>query len=370
MKVSDIMTTNIVSCTADTPLSQVMGKMKQNRIHQMPVIDNGILAGMVELRNILSRDLDPGSAKAKTVMTSTASILPDVDADDALKALLKNGGKALPVAEDNEVLGLLSETDLLGLVTSSEPIEDVLTKSEYAAPSDDLGKIEHIMRYNNVSRVPIVDKGAVAGVIGTLDLIDIYMKGKERFRAQGTDSGNKDKMPVYKIPAGAVMKPAVMINKKEKVSKVAALLKSSEHVVAYDMGTVYMVTPKDVLETLQRQNEEGVPVQVTHLNEDPITEAKVNKILTECSQRIMKLDPAAGTMNIYVETHNGTGDKKKYSMRARISTPKGLFVAHKWGWGDLASVVQDLTDTLEKELLKKYNRDRTQGKKAGESRKG
>ena len=108
-------------------------------------------------------------------------------------------------------------------------------------------------------------------------------------------------------------------------------------------------------------------MQVTHLREDPITEAKINKILLKSSATIMKIEPAAGTMNIYVETHHAEG-KKKYSMRARLPTPKGLFVAHEWGW-NITDVAQNLAGTLEKEILRKYGRDRTMGKRAGESRK-
>ncbi|MBS3054103.1 MAG: CBS domain-containing protein [Candidatus Aenigmarchaeota archaeon] len=366
MKVSDLMATKVISCSGDTPLSQVMGKMKQNGIHQMPVIDNGMLAGMVELRTIITRELDPVSAKARTVMTSTATISPDADAEDAVSLLIKSGSRALPVVNDNAVIGIISETDLLKVELKDGPVESLLSRCDYVEPSDDLGKAEHIMRYNNVSRVPVVDKGKVVGMVDTMDLISVYLKGKQKFTPRGRESGEKDKVPMYSISAGTVMKPPVIIGKREKISKVAALLQKNEHIAAYETGTVYTVTPKDILETLFTP-EGGVPVQVTHLREDPITEAKINKILLKSSATIMKIEPAAGTMNIYVETHHDEG-KKKYSMRARLPTPKGLFVAHEWGW-NITDVAQNLAGTLEKEILRKYGRDRTMGKRAGESRK-
>ena len=52
----------------------------------------------------------------------------------------------------------------------------------------------------------------------------------------------------------------------------------------------------------------------------------------------------------------------KYSVRARIITPQGLFVSHAWGW-DPVSVSQQTLNKLEREIKKKYERAREQPKR-------
>jgi CBS domain-containing protein len=53
MKVGDVMTPDPVTCTPDCDVDQVMGQMSARRIAKVPVLDNGRLAGIVSVGDVI-----------------------------------------------------------------------------------------------------------------------------------------------------------------------------------------------------------------------------------------------------------------------------------------------------------------------------
>ncbi len=57
MRASDVMTTEVVSTTADTPVREVARTLLQHGISAMPVLDaDGVPVGMVSEGDLVSRD--------------------------------------------------------------------------------------------------------------------------------------------------------------------------------------------------------------------------------------------------------------------------------------------------------------------------
>jgi CBS domain-containing protein len=50
--VSDVMTSDLISCTPATPIAQAKDMMRQKRIRHLPVIDNGSLVGMISIGDL------------------------------------------------------------------------------------------------------------------------------------------------------------------------------------------------------------------------------------------------------------------------------------------------------------------------------
>lgn len=368
MKVSELMTKNVVTAMSETKVSQLLGKMKTHGIHQIPILNGSVLAGVAELQSIIEKDIDPNSAKAKTVMKNTVSVEPDMDVMDAVRVLLTSGFRALPVVENNSLVGIISDTDLLALADSGESIQATLKKCEYVSPDDDVGKIQKTMFLKKVSRVPVVERGRVVGVVGTLDLIDLYLRGKTKFEAWGARSGSKEKLPVAKIQARSVMKPATVIKKGDKISKVAELLANNEQLVSSDVGNVYIVTPKDILRAIYKVPVVPVGVQITHLNEDAVTNTEVDERFLRFADKVARIDPKAGNVNVVVERHNDRGGRIKFSIKANLKTPKGLFVGHTAAW-NLMEAVEHSIEAMGREMETKYGKDRTKGRKEARRRK-
>lgn len=58
MRVGDLMTADVLTCTPDDTIDGIMGTMTSNRIRHLPVLDNGKLAGIVTIGDVVKAKLD------------------------------------------------------------------------------------------------------------------------------------------------------------------------------------------------------------------------------------------------------------------------------------------------------------------------
>ena len=56
--VRDLMTKNVITCTVDDPVAGIMAIMNDKKIRHVPVVDDGKLAGIVGIRDIIKLRLD------------------------------------------------------------------------------------------------------------------------------------------------------------------------------------------------------------------------------------------------------------------------------------------------------------------------
>ncbi|MEM6636228.1 MAG: CBS domain-containing protein [Pseudomonadota bacterium] len=57
-KVEDVMTSNVVTCDLDNTLVDVLRRMTEGRFRHMPIMDNGKLAGMVTIGDVVTYRLN------------------------------------------------------------------------------------------------------------------------------------------------------------------------------------------------------------------------------------------------------------------------------------------------------------------------
>ena len=118
MKIKDIMTKAPACCAPDTKLEDVTKLMLLHNCGEIPVVDNGRLVGVVTDRDIACRGFatgkNPLDVSAKTIMTPNPhTIGADSDVDLALALMEKHHVRRLPVLLNGNVVGILSQTDLI-----------------------------------------------------------------------------------------------------------------------------------------------------------------------------------------------------------------------------------------------------------------
>jgi len=125
MLVKDIMTTNVVTVASSTPALEARKIMEAHNIERLPVVDRGKLVGMVT-KNLLRR-AGPSEATSLSVweinyliakMTvkevmkkEVVAIPPDVTVECAVATAQTHRVGALPVLEDNRLVGILTTND-------------------------------------------------------------------------------------------------------------------------------------------------------------------------------------------------------------------------------------------------------------------
>ncbi|MBV9199637.1 MAG: CBS domain-containing protein [Alphaproteobacteria bacterium] len=97
-KVEDIMSTDVVSVSADTPLEEVVGLMERRRIKRVPVVDGEALLGIVSRADLLRSLL--GILDAQHAETrSDDEILERIEAELAKAAWVPRDGLSISVKD-------------------------------------------------------------------------------------------------------------------------------------------------------------------------------------------------------------------------------------------------------------------------------
>jgi acetoin utilization protein AcuB len=124
------MTLNPVTLTARASIAEAWDLMREMEIRHVPVVDGGMLVGMVSDRDLarvdVARVLMAGGAMgleqelrtsiAKVMSTDVISVEPETELSEIVELLLESKVGALPVVEPDTraVVGIVSYIDVLG----------------------------------------------------------------------------------------------------------------------------------------------------------------------------------------------------------------------------------------------------------------
>ncbi|MFC2143077.1 CBS domain-containing protein [Candidatus Aenigmatarchaeota archaeon] len=354
------MNKNIVSVDVDENISTALGKMKRYGIHQLPVISGGFFQGMLELKNIVTKKIDPRVTKAASLMQNTPSIEPNESLVMGVKKLIQSGFRAIPVMKEERLYGVLSETDVLKVsdLIKKGKVSDIMSLCVCLTVNDNIGKVAKTMLYENVSRIPITENSKLVGTIGTLDMINVFM-GETKMNARGgspelKQRGAKDKVGPEETLVRSIMNTPKTVTKNSTIKRVSELLIKHDQVYVENEGFICIVTPKDVLQNITEGR--GVFVEVTNIeDEDEFTIGKIHQAAAETVKKIGRIIPDIRSIIIHINRHQKGGGRMRYSVRSRMMTGEGLFVSHSWGW-DLVSISQQTLNKMEREAKKKHGK--------------
>lgn len=133
MKVSDIMTKNVVKIEPEESVEVAARALTHYNIGVLPVCGrDGKLCGMVTDRDLVIRCIASNKPAANTtvrqVMTrQVLSATPDMDAGTAAQLMGKNQVRRLPVVENGRLCGMLSLGDIACRKESTMDAADALS---------------------------------------------------------------------------------------------------------------------------------------------------------------------------------------------------------------------------------------------------
>lgn len=129
--VRDLMVTTPNTVHPDTPLSQVLELMRNVGCRHLPVVQHGLLVGIISERDI-----------------RLAVNIPVLDMD---------------VVRSHEIRDMTA-----GEMMSAEPIT--------AEPDSTLQQAAHWLNINDIGALPVMDEGVLVGIITVFDILD-YIAG-------------------------------------------------------------------------------------------------------------------------------------------------------------------------------------------------
>jgi CBS domain-containing protein len=129
MKVKDIMVRDVATLDVGDELSLANDIMKLGRIRHLPVVEGKKLVGILSERDLFRSSLvealghEPGKARdvmkairiQDIMVKNLVTIPPDADVKEVVQLMLKYKIGCVPVVAGNELIGLVTETDILML---------------------------------------------------------------------------------------------------------------------------------------------------------------------------------------------------------------------------------------------------------------
>lgn len=72
-KVSDLMTRDVVTCRKETSVSELMDQMTKGRFRHLPVVENGKLAGLISIGDVVKRRIAEVEQEAEHIKSYIAA---------------------------------------------------------------------------------------------------------------------------------------------------------------------------------------------------------------------------------------------------------------------------------------------------------
>lgn len=127
MRVADIMTRNPVTVTPKNAIRTAINLMREGGFRRLPVVDRGRVVGIITDRDLRRAANSPYVVREKwydnfvldhievgAVMTADPiTVSPDANLAEATRLLREHKIGGLPVVKDGQLVGIITETDLL-----------------------------------------------------------------------------------------------------------------------------------------------------------------------------------------------------------------------------------------------------------------
>ncbi|MGE0354307.1 MAG: HPP family protein [Gemmatimonadales bacterium] len=135
MKVADIMQPKVITVSLETRLADAVVTLADSHISGLPVVDrHGVLVGVLSTSDVLaalaegttaharSRDLLYDTSVGDVMTARPQTVPPDEDVREAAQVMLYLGVHRLFVEEDKELVGVISQSDIVRAVAQGEKV--------------------------------------------------------------------------------------------------------------------------------------------------------------------------------------------------------------------------------------------------------
>ena len=111
MKAEDVMTTRVVTITEDQSKQQAARLLSQHRISGLPVVNaDQVVVGVVTEYDVIGKE---GQTVGEIMSRGVISVTPDTELEEVNHLLVYERIKRLPVLDQGKLVGIVSRADLV-----------------------------------------------------------------------------------------------------------------------------------------------------------------------------------------------------------------------------------------------------------------
>lgn len=364
IKAEDIMSRNLVTVEPHDDVSSALGKMRSNDINEVPVVLKGKIVGLVSYETLLKKRTMPMTTKVENVMSFPPKVKKTDSIMEIAETMLSSGYRAVPVTERDKVVGIVSRTDLLSVISKLRIlgeilVHEIMTSHPHLICEDDtIDRARSIIFKLDVRALPVVDnEHKLVGVVGVRDLAQAGFRKKTR-QTRGDAAGRTG---AAKIEVGSLMKsPAITIDQEAKIVDAVKLMQKNDIstvVITEGETPIGIVTQFDLIELIASfKKEDQVFVQISGLHEaDSECYDEMFELIQKYVKRVSKIvTPKIFTVHVHAEggSHDASGDVK---LRGRLTTEHELFHSTSEDW-DIMKALSELLSQMERMIRKEKDK--------------
>lgn len=133
--VKDFMTSLVITTEIDAPVIEAAKLMAIDDIGSLIVTKSDVLAGMVTRREIIGARLFSEKSYKSLVIgdimtTPVVTIGPDAELGQVIGLMNQTGKRHIPVIEGNDIIGMVSATDVIRVLATMKLFTDGTTEEE------------------------------------------------------------------------------------------------------------------------------------------------------------------------------------------------------------------------------------------------
>jgi CBS domain-containing protein/ribosome-associated translation inhibitor RaiA len=350
MKVSEIMVTDVVTLSPEDSVARALNLMTNRSINQILIVDeNGKYLGMIFAKQIINSTAQP-SSKLKSYIVNTSTLSRDDDIEKAAQLVIGSGNRAMAVVEKGELVGIVSETDLVSTADFGHAIVDeVMSGAIVIEENTSLADAVSKMRRYNISRLPVINtKGILRGTLSILDIAKIIATPRERTSKSAAISGGTAGIKDVKVKD--ITRRAISVERGTKLNVMTDHFRQNEEaIVVGDERPMGIVTPKDALELILPKKSSEPIIHMAHF-EDGQDRIEIQDQLARFLKKIQGKLGDVRSIVVYADKHK----TRKYSLRTRLITSNGVIDAKAVGY-DPISASKELVARLERRIKSEHS---------------
>ncbi|MFH0889796.1 MAG: CBS domain-containing protein [Candidatus Aenigmatarchaeota archaeon] len=354
MKVRDIMTTEPITISFDAFASEAISLIKENRVHELIVLRNNKLVGMVSPKSLIGRSVK-SNERISNLMFVSPVLNPDDEINDIIETFVLSGCRDIPVVENEKLVGVVSEIDIATTIKSGKLAKDVMRPVKHTLKLDDHAAVarEEIIKHK-INRLPVVGKeGKLKGMISTVDLLDLItpVKGQRK----GDASGQR----LSDVKVDSLMENKIFaVKPDDKISDVLKIIeeyKVSSVIVVEDGRPVGIITPKNILGLMVPPKTDSTNLVVMGLSNEAEKFVAENTARRSLERMARISNIISAVLDFKEHTKIEGGERASHELNARVKCSDGDFFATSAGW-DIKKATKDVLERLETELKKKMEK--------------
>lgn len=162
--------------------------MERRDINHLVVTSDGRVAGLLSIRDVMD---GLGSSRferipARRIYVSAlmteppVMINPQATVREAVRVMIEGSIGSLPVTEGEKLVGIVTETDLIRVLSSGESIEDLVKRDHpKIMPNERMVHARSIMLDRGARILPVVESGRLVGIVTERGLAKAFLEVRE-----------------------------------------------------------------------------------------------------------------------------------------------------------------------------------------------